>query len=289
MQQKGSPHVKTEDKKESEKEDDRKQGNMYDKVFKETMLGTHPVIIECVLRLNIITIEELKDDIQYTKERKTDLLKKVCDVYGNTYILHIEYQTDNYPKMQFRMADYSIMLQRKYSLPVLQFVIYLGPGEPDMPTTIDSKDLQFRYNLTALSSVDHSLFLKSEKLEERMLAILGKMEQKESIPVLEKVLTDIKETAKDSLSTDRYVQQLHVLVKLRNLGQNLQEVMMTIAKFFKEEEDLLYRLGQEKGEHKKAVATAIEMLLDDAPLALITKYTKLSTEEIQALAQENRL
>jgi predicted transposase/invertase (TIGR01784 family) len=279
-----------EAKKQPKNKDNSLQGNMYDKLFKENMRETLPGVIEHILKLDIVTIEELKDDIQYTKERKTDLLKKVSDAEGNKFVLHVEYQTDDYPKMQFRMAEYSIMLQRKYDLPVSQFVIYIGPGKPNMPTTINTKDHKFRYNLKALSSVNYSLFLKSDKIEERMLAILGKMEPEESIPVLERILIDIKQTAEDSLSTDRYVQQLHVLVKLRNLGQNLEEVMMTIAKFFKEEEDLLYRMGQERAtqrERAKAEKEKKEMAIvlknKNVSIDIIVEATGLTVKEIQAL------
>lgn len=53
-----------------------------------------------------------------------------------------------------------------------------------------------------------------------MLAILGKIEQQDSTFVLKQILLDIKHTAIDELSADRYLQQLHVLVKLRNLNKN---------------------------------------------------------------------
>lgn len=97
---------------------------------------------------------------------------------------------------------------------------------------------------------------------------------------------DIKQTARDTLSTNRYIQQLHILVKLRNLGQNLEEVMMTISKFFKEE-DLLFLLGQkkgiEKGRHTAALAIAREMKDDKFSLETISRLTKLSIEEIEGL------
>ena len=92
---------------------------------------------------------------------------------------NVEYQTDNYKHMHYRMAEYSIMLQRRHELPVKQFVIYIGAGKANMPIAIDTKDHKFRYSMTALSSVDHNLFLKSEKIEEKMLAILGKIEQQD--------------------------------------------------------------------------------------------------------------
>ena len=110
----------------TEKFNGPEQGSMYDKVFKENMEGTLPDIIKDVLHLRIVKSEEIADDIQHTKERKPDLLKRVEDDQGKVFILHIEYQRDNEKNMAFRMAEYSIMLQRKYGLPVTQFVIYIG-------------------------------------------------------------------------------------------------------------------------------------------------------------------
>ena len=94
------------------------QGNVYDKIFRENMEAALPGIIACLLNLDIINSIELPDDIQHTKERKPDLLKRVTDTKGKTFVLHVEYQAKSDPEMPYRMAEYSIMLQRKYKLPV---------------------------------------------------------------------------------------------------------------------------------------------------------------------------
>lgn len=103
-----------------------RQGGMYDKILKENMEANLSGIVEQVLSLKITTSEEISDDLQHTKERKPDLLKKVQDETGRSYILHIEYQRQNDQNMAYRMAEYSVMLQRKYKLPVSQHMIYLG-------------------------------------------------------------------------------------------------------------------------------------------------------------------
>ena len=86
-------------------------------------------------------------------------------------MLHVEYQAKNEADMVFRMAEYSVMLQRKYQLSVKQYVVFIGSAKPKMATVITTEDLQFRYNLVALSSVDYKIFLKSDKPEEKILAI----------------------------------------------------------------------------------------------------------------------
>src|ERR1700733_14203446 len=94
------------------------QAGQYDKIIKENLDITLPVIIRDVLGLNVATSEELPDDIQHTKERKPDALKKITDTKGNTYVLHVEFQTTDEKEMVYRMAEYCIMLMRKYQLPV---------------------------------------------------------------------------------------------------------------------------------------------------------------------------
>lgn len=59
--------------------------------------------------------------------------------------------------------------------------------------------------------------------------------------------------------------------------------METVSKFFKEEKDLLYRKGEEKGKHKKAIAIARELKKEGLSLDFIAKTTKLPIEEMEKL------
>jgi hypothetical protein len=81
------------------------QANQYDKIFRENMEAALPGIIEHLLGLDIVHSEEIPDDIQHTKERKPDLLKKVTDSSGKVFILHLEYQVANENEMVYRMAE----------------------------------------------------------------------------------------------------------------------------------------------------------------------------------------
>jgi hypothetical protein len=72
------------------KQDNTKaQASQYDKIIKENLEITLPVIIRDVLGLDIAASEELPDDVQHTKERKPDALKKVTDTSGMTYVLQV--------------------------------------------------------------------------------------------------------------------------------------------------------------------------------------------------------
>ena len=115
--------------------------------------------------------EELPDDIQHTKERKPDVLKKVTDKNGETFVLHIEFQVKHELEMVFRMADYYIMLLRQYKLRVRQYVIYIGAGNPTMTDHIRSESMNFKYRLIALSAVDYQLLLHSNFARASSLAL----------------------------------------------------------------------------------------------------------------------
>jgi len=53
-----------------------RQVNQYDKVLKENIEAALPGLIRNVLNIHVVHTEELPDDIQHTKERKPDVLKK---------------------------------------------------------------------------------------------------------------------------------------------------------------------------------------------------------------------
>ena len=129
---------------------DRKQANQYDKIFKENIEAVIPSLMQNVLGITAVFLEELPDDIQHTKERKPDVLKRVTDTNGDTFVLQIEFQVVDEPEMVYRMLEYKAMLLRKYKIDVEQFVIYIGKGSPKMTTQFKSKGIDFEYQLQSV-------------------------------------------------------------------------------------------------------------------------------------------
>jgi predicted transposase YdaD len=112
------------------------------------------------------------------------------------------------------------------------------------------------------------------------------------------VLTGINELDIGNLSKNRYINQLRVLVQLRNLEQPLEDIMLKLSDFFKVERDPCYRIGEKKGIEKgiekgmkgkekalenQALTIAREMKLEGLSTLLISKITALSTKEIEKL------
>ena len=273
------------------------QPNQYDKILHENLAVTLPVIIREVLGLDIIASEDLPDGVQHTKERIPDVLRKVTDALGNVYVLHIEFQVKNDRDMVYRMAEYSVMLLRKYRLPVRQYVIYLGDGKVSMPTAFHEERHVFSYQLIAISGVDYELFLKSDNPEVRMLAILGDLRDPARCEsIVRDIVLGIHAGGVGDFARSRYFKQLRIFVQLRSsIVHQFEKVMETVTTFFKEENDYLFRKGELKGELKGKLegklegelqerrAIALELKKEGLSLSFIARITKLSIEEIEKL------
>ncbi|MFI5138984.1 MAG: hypothetical protein ACHQIM_14265 [Sphingobacteriales bacterium] len=230
------------------------QAGQYDKIFKENLEITLPVIIRDILGLDIVQSEELPDDIQHTKERTPDALKKVTDRTGYAYVLQVEFQVADEKEMVYRMAEYSVMLMRRYHLPVKQYVIFLQDMEPTMPTQIDTEDHKFNYKLIRIAEASYKLFLKADNPEVKMLGILANFGKEDSYEAVKSIVDQVQSFTKGDFAESRYFKQLRIFVQLRgSIEQQFEKAMETVTKFFKEEKDFLYRKGEEKGIEKGEV------------------------------------
>lgn len=107
----------------------RYMANHYYKIFKENLEAIYLAFSKRFIIGNFEKAEELGTDIQYTKEKKTDFLRKlVFSDAADNFILHIEVQVQDDHNMLFRMYEYHAMLLRKYRMKETQFVFYFGTG-----------------------------------------------------------------------------------------------------------------------------------------------------------------
>ena len=229
----------------------RQQSSQYDKIFKENIEAIIPSLIQNILGITAIESEELPDDIQHTKERKPDILKKITDVQGEIFVLHLEFQVIDDLDMVHRMHEYKAMLLRKYKIPVYQHVIFLGKIKARMPTEIQTVDLYFKYNLLEINTINYTTFLKLNKPEEVILAVLADFNKETSENALKKIISRLEGTAKGDLALRRYFKQLRILAQLRKLEQTLKDITMdNISKYIDEKRDVAFLVGQEKEQIK---------------------------------------
>lgn len=275
------------DKKEPDKINNRLQGGKFDKVLRENMRFAMPGIMEKVLKMNIVSSEELKDKIQITRQKEVDVLKIVTDAEGDSYILHLEFESSNKPKMHFRMAEYRAMLHQIYDHPVKQYVMYMGKAALNTPSRIDLPGFKFEYTLIPFSELPYQLFLSSDKPEEQILSVLANFGGEDPTEVIRTVLEKLGKNSSGMLTDNKFYEQLRVLVQLRNLEQQTDNAMESVNTFFKKERDTLYKWGKkegiEKGRHEEALEIARNLKNKGVEIEIISESTGLAIQEIEDL------
>ncbi len=237
----------------------KKQSGQFDRIFRENIEAVIPTLINKLLNIYPEHSEELPDDIQHTKERRPDVLKKITDAEGRTFVLHLEIQLSDEPDMVFRMAEYHLMAYRKYRLPVEQFVIYIGSKNPKMPLHFVTDRHSFEFRIIILSEIDYQLFLGSGNPEEIVFAILGNFKNEKPEKAITNIIKRIHETTKSDFALKRYMVQLRVLSQIRKLDLLTRKTMEDISNFFKVERDFLYIMGLETGVEKGESKRNIEI------------------------------
>ena len=135
----------------------------YDKIFKENIEQIALPLVEKLLGIRLEKLVEITVDLQQTIERKPDFIKKVVHKDSKKdYILHIEFQVVDEPKMLHRMLEYYALMFRKHELTLKQVVFYIGEGKAKMNTKINHNDLNFEFSLVNVQEIAYTDFLNSE-------------------------------------------------------------------------------------------------------------------------------
>jgi hypothetical protein len=270
------------------KDNQKYQANQYDKIIKENIEVVIPNFVQNILDIHIIESEEIPDDIQHTKERKPDVLKKVKDDKGNVFILQIEFQVADEQEMVYRMGDYYLMLERKYKVPVEQYVIFIGNGKPTMPTVLQRKRIQFEFPLIIFSEIDYHEFLNSDKPEEIIFGVLGNFARETPEKALNQIINRLHETTKGDFALRKYFKQLRILSQLRKLEKQLKEIIMdSIEKYIDEERDVAFMIGAEKKSNEKDEKFVTNLLTkSNHTLAEIADFANVSIDFVIKIQQK---
>ena len=227
----------------------------YDKIFKENI---ESLILPLALKVLGIPepaeLMEVPDDVQYTIERKPDFLKLVLDADGKElFVLQLECQTSDEPGMLYRMLIYRALLLNRHRLPVRQFVFYLGNQPAKMPRELVQEDLTFRYSVRNVIDIPYTTFLDTEKPEEIVLAILGNLSGESPQQVIRNVLRALRATVEEPLRLEKFMRQLEVLSKLRNIQEETIKQISEMPLRYDLETDIRYLQGKAKGIEEASV------------------------------------
>ena len=260
--------------------------NDYDNIIKENILNLLPALINKVLLLEVDEFMLVPFDVQTTLERKPDFLLKVTSALkAKEYMLQVEFQSSNDSVMADRMLEYLAFLRRKHNLPIQQYVIYFGEAPLQMKTIIQEENLYFEYKIISLDTFSYQTFLSSNRPEEIILSILCNFMDKDPSKVVNEILIKLKKLSHEGIRIEKYVQQLEVLSKLRNLQETTSNQANNMALTYDLSTDIRFKQGKEQGIEQGIEQSIYKMILKGFPLGQIAEIFDVSIEEIEQVAK----
>jgi hypothetical protein len=256
--------------------------NDYDKILKENIASLLLPLAEKYLGIRIADSYELKDKLQTTIEKEPDFIRVVQADGEEAFILHIEFQTQDEERMIYRMQEYYGLLRRKHMLPVKQFVIYLGKKASRMQTRLAPVETFSGFTLTSLRDYSYASLLDSQVPEEIILAVLSDFKKQKPTEVIRQILNKLKDTGLEEIKLRKYIRQLSVLARLRNLTKETHKQIQDMGLTYNIKKDYLYQEGKKATQEELIVE-----LLKDGTLGVekIASLTKVPVERVKQLAK----
>ncbi|MEM7109040.1 MAG: hypothetical protein AAF519_12505, partial [Bacteroidota bacterium] len=240
-----------------------------------------------LLGFDIKNPRPLTEKLQITIEREPDFLKQVTLDNDSEIILHLEFQRNDEYDMVYRMAEYKAIVQRKYKIPVRQYVIYLGTDTPQMPTKLPKEEQITGFNLTNIHDIPVNQVLDSDIPEEIVLSILTEYPKTDAEQVISRIIHKLREVASSDAEFKRSIQQLVTLSRIRKLEKEIEKQIEAMPITYNIETDYLYNRGIERGiEQEKATVIKKALIKKKLTVAEIADLADVSIDFVLSIQSE---
>ena len=259
--------------------------------------------------LNIVEAELLSNEQARIESRRADLVARVKEGDGKSYILHVEIQNDNQRDMPLRMmCYYSDIALAHAGETIVQHLLYIGKSPMTMSDHVRGEDWLYRYKVLDMRDQDSEHFLNSDNPDALVLAILCDPKSLEPNALVAHIIKELRRLHGDKLDNLRdSLKMLDVLSGNRGLQDVVEE---TINMYIDEEKLGIYQAvkkrsearGIKKGEArgiKKGEARGIKKgeaqglkkmvlrLLAKLPPEQVADLSGMSLAEVEAIAATN--
>jgi predicted transposase YdaD len=223
------------------------QGNLYDKIFKENAESIFIPLVEERLGVKIQQYTPLKEKMQTTIEREMDFFYEVLTDSAETFILHLEFQTEDDPEMLARAQEYHGMAYRRKKMEIRHVVVYLGAAASKMETQLDEKFIFKGFDLLQIHDLDTQQLLSSQVPQVVLLAILSNYPKEQAESVLRLLVRQLRVLSKNKSELSRYLKQLMILARIRKLEDLTIKIAEEMPIVYDIQTDYLFLKGIEKG------------------------------------------
>jgi len=185
-----------------------------------------------------------------------------------------------------RVGEYHGIMLRKHRLPIRHIVIFLGKGKSRMCTELREEEVYRGFELVNISELDSSKLLSSQVPEEIILAILGNYDKEEVETILRFTIGKLKNLPITEAQRNKYLQQLILLAKLRNLVDIVDKIIQEMEITYDYTQDLYYKRGVDAG--RTIAAQAIEQEREKAKqekIAIIQSLLLIGSLSVTQIAE----
>ncbi len=202
------------------------------------------------------------------KERRADAIFELED--GS--IFHLEIQTKPDKNMPYRLIEYYVLISNNYpGRKIIQMVLYVGDGSPSMENKIENENLIYSYILKDIKEIECKELMASDKIEDKILAVLCKVEDferyiKELVEYLMRLPDkERKDYIKKLLIAIDYrpklKEKLSLMLEERKMPLTITEEMIRQDPFYKKGIEKGIKKGMEKGIKKGKIINLQENII----------------------------
>lgn len=265
----------------------------YDSIFRENFILELLDVFKIILGIEAFEIDPENPlssaKIARTLEREPDFVRVMRSQEDEKFILHIEFQTKDDQHMLLRMQEYHALLQRKVNLPIRHFVIYLGNKKSKMKSEMPIDQIFSGFELKDLTNYEASSLLNSSIPEEVILAVLANNHTKDPAQTIRQILDRLSALSNDEAKLQKYIYQLTVLSRLRNLQEETIKQTKAMPLTIDIDNDILYKEGLETGMMNALERTVLAMTKEGESLVKIKRFTELDSSAIYAIIEKHKL
>ncbi|MFK5948462.1 MAG: hypothetical protein QM500_06800, partial [Methylococcales bacterium] len=207
-------------------------------------------ISKYLFELELDSLEVLETQFQRVEERRADIVVRVSES-SRQYLLHIEIQNNNDKLMPGRMLRYRTDISMQWlNEDIEQYLIYIGKKPLAMDAGIKDGNLDYKYHLIDMHSIDCENFLKQNNPDALIIAILCDFKGRDESEVIHHIITQLKIYHKDNEKEFRdSISMLEILSDNRDLRKIVTEEEKMLSEV-KVENLPSYNIGFERGEAK---------------------------------------
>ena len=240
--------------------------------------------------LDIVEAELLSSEQPRIEGKRADLVARVKESQGASYILHVEVQNANQTDIPIRMLRYYTDLALEHTDEAIkQYLLYIGKAPLSMSDHLETPAWRYCYEVLDMRSKDSDYFLSSDNPDALVLAILCDLKGREPRAIVAHIVKKLVRLHGDKLDNLRNsLMMLDVLASNRDLQSLVKE---NHDMFVDIEKTSLYQLGVERGVEQgseRRQQKIVLNLLAKLPPEQVAEFNGVPLTEVNAIAKANK-